>query len=158
MFLILFLFCKCMFFILFLFFLVSCLDDSIQFCYIFFLSVARTQITAPPGFSAPSRAPPPGFFSQDRQNRSVDISLGLYAYVALLFCYPPVFKEHLYFTRPKRNENSFFSFPFSLKKVPSVLYISHSRTSFVLYDTNLVACFLPNKAMLLSSLFREPTP
>lgn len=141
-----------MLFILFLFFPVSWLEDSIQFC---FLAVARTQITVPPGFSAPSRAPPPGFFSQYRQNRSVDISLGLYIYVALL-CYPPAFKEYLYFARLKRNENSFFYF--FLKKVPSVLYTSHSRNSFILYDANLVACFLTNKAMLLSSLFREPTP
>ncbi|KAG1337974.1 hypothetical protein COCNU_04G002800 [Cocos nucifera] len=36
------------------------------------LGVSRAKISAPPGFSAPNRAPPPGFSSQDRFNQSYD--------------------------------------------------------------------------------------
>ncbi|XP_010922497.1 uncharacterized protein [Elaeis guineensis] len=36
------------------------------------LGVSRAKISAPPGFSAPSRAPPPGFSSQERFNQSYD--------------------------------------------------------------------------------------
>ncbi|XP_077239563.1 uncharacterized protein LOC143880435 isoform X2 [Tasmannia lanceolata] len=36
------------------------------------LSVSRTQISAPPGFSIPSRTPPPGFSSQARTDRTSD--------------------------------------------------------------------------------------
>ncbi|KAG1365704.1 hypothetical protein COCNU_12G007040 [Cocos nucifera] len=34
--------------------------------------VSRAKISAPPGFSAPSRVPPPGFSSQDRFNQAYD--------------------------------------------------------------------------------------
>ncbi|XAR59805.1 hypothetical protein NMG60_11015783 [Bertholletia excelsa] len=36
------------------------------------LSVSRTQISAPPGFSAPNRAPPPGFASHERMERTFE--------------------------------------------------------------------------------------
>ena len=35
-------------------------------------AVARAQISAPPGFSVPSRAPPPGFASHERLDQSFD--------------------------------------------------------------------------------------
>ncbi|KAK9677912.1 hypothetical protein RND81_11G175700 [Saponaria officinalis] len=35
-------------------------------------SVSRSQISAPPGFSVPSRPPPPGFSSQERSDQSFD--------------------------------------------------------------------------------------
>ncbi|PWA64604.1 Nucleotide-binding, alpha-beta plait [Artemisia annua] len=36
------------------------------------ISVPRTQVSAPPGFSGPSRAPPPGFTSHERMEQSFD--------------------------------------------------------------------------------------
>ncbi|XP_012463373.1 uncharacterized protein LOC105782867 [Gossypium raimondii] len=36
------------------------------------LSVSRAQVSAPPGFSVPSRAPPPGFSSHERVDHSFD--------------------------------------------------------------------------------------
>ncbi|OVA09934.1 RNA recognition motif domain [Macleaya cordata] len=36
------------------------------------LSVSRAQISAPPGFSLPSRPPPPGFSSQERMDQTFD--------------------------------------------------------------------------------------
>jgi CCR4-NOT transcription complex subunit 4 len=38
--------------------------------------VARTQVSAPPGFSAPNRLPPPGFSSHQRGDLSSDIASG----------------------------------------------------------------------------------
>ncbi|XP_010425989.1 PREDICTED: uncharacterized protein LOC104711017 isoform X2 [Camelina sativa] len=38
--------------------------------------VARTQVSAPPGFSAPNRLPPPGFSSHERADLSSDIGSG----------------------------------------------------------------------------------
>ncbi|CAE6075237.1 unnamed protein product [Arabidopsis arenosa] len=38
--------------------------------------VARTQVSAPPGFSAPNRLPPPGFSSHERADLSSDIASG----------------------------------------------------------------------------------
>ncbi|KAJ6309791.1 hypothetical protein OIU76_014681 [Salix suchowensis] len=38
--------------------------------------ISRTQISAPPGFSVPSRAPPPGFSSHERMEQSFDIISG----------------------------------------------------------------------------------
>lgn len=37
------------------------------------LSFSRSQISAPPGFSAPSRPPPPGFSSHERSDQTFDI-------------------------------------------------------------------------------------
>ncbi|KAK4849840.1 hypothetical protein QYF36_001304 [Acer negundo] len=39
-------------------------------------SVSRSQISAPPGFSVPSRAPPPGFSSHERVDQSFDTMSG----------------------------------------------------------------------------------
>ncbi|XP_059660656.1 uncharacterized protein LOC132307019 isoform X2 [Cornus florida] len=39
-------------------------------------SVSRSQISAPPGFSVPSRAPPPGFTSHERVEQAFDTSSG----------------------------------------------------------------------------------
>ncbi|KAL9244345.1 hypothetical protein vseg_018132 [Gypsophila vaccaria] len=36
------------------------------------LSVSRSQISAPPGFTVPNRPPPPGFSSQDRSDQTFD--------------------------------------------------------------------------------------
>lgn len=38
--------------------------------------ISRSQISAPPGFSVPSRAPPPGFSSHERMEQSFDIISG----------------------------------------------------------------------------------
>ncbi|KAJ4977848.1 hypothetical protein NE237_008628 [Protea cynaroides] len=38
------------------------------------LSVSRAQISVPPGFTVPSRAPPPGFSSQERMDQSFDMT------------------------------------------------------------------------------------
>ncbi|VVB04700.1 unnamed protein product [Arabis nemorensis] len=38
--------------------------------------VVRSQVSAPPGFSAPSKLPPPGFSSHERANLSSDIASG----------------------------------------------------------------------------------
>ncbi|CAL9040594.1 unnamed protein product [Musa banksii] len=43
-------------------------------------SVSKAKITAPPGFSAPSRAPPPGFSIPDRFNQAYEGYTGLYLY------------------------------------------------------------------------------
>ncbi|KAK9022325.1 hypothetical protein V6N11_002599 [Hibiscus sabdariffa] len=40
------------------------------------LPVSRSQISAPPGFSVPSRAPPPGFSSHDRIDHTFDTASG----------------------------------------------------------------------------------
>ncbi|KAJ4725944.1 RNA binding (RRM/RBD/RNP motifs) family protein [Melia azedarach] len=40
------------------------------------LSTSRSQISAPPGFSVPSRAPPPGFSSHERADQSFDSMSG----------------------------------------------------------------------------------
>uniref|UniRef100_A0A5B6ZGY8 CCR4-NOT transcription complex subunit 4 n=1 Tax=Davidia involucrata TaxID=16924 RepID=A0A5B6ZGY8_DAVIN len=40
------------------------------------LSVSRAQISAPPGFSVPSRAPPPGFTSHERMEQAFDTMSG----------------------------------------------------------------------------------
>ncbi|KAL6958545.1 RING-type E3 ubiquitin transferase [Sarracenia purpurea var. burkii] len=42
------------------------------------LSVSRAQISAPPGFSVPSRAPPPGFASHERMEPIFDVAAGNY--------------------------------------------------------------------------------
>ncbi|KAL6979279.1 RING-type E3 ubiquitin transferase [Sarracenia purpurea var. burkii] len=42
------------------------------------LSVSRAQISAPPGFSVPSRAPPPGFASQERMEPTFDSMSGIH--------------------------------------------------------------------------------
>lgn len=47
-------------------------------CFVWFLTlvslsaVSRAQISAPPGFSVPSRAPPPGFTSHERVDQDFD--------------------------------------------------------------------------------------
>ncbi|KAA8549514.1 hypothetical protein F0562_001198 [Nyssa sinensis] len=41
------------------------------------LSVSRAQISAPPGFSVPSRAPPPGFTSHERMEQAYDTMSGM---------------------------------------------------------------------------------
>lgn len=41
--------------------------------------VSRAPVTAPPGFSGPTRAPPPGFTSFERMEQSFDINSGLYS-------------------------------------------------------------------------------
>lgn len=44
-----------------------------------FSIVSRAQISAPPGFSAPTRSPPPGFTSHDKIDRTfISASPGLY--------------------------------------------------------------------------------
>ncbi|XP_057953845.1 uncharacterized protein LOC131148123 isoform X2 [Malania oleifera] len=40
------------------------------------LSVSRAQVSAPPGFSVPSRAPPPGFLSHERMDQTFDTATG----------------------------------------------------------------------------------
>ncbi|XP_022868960.1 uncharacterized protein LOC111388476 isoform X2 [Olea europaea var. sylvestris] len=42
------------------------------------LSVSRSQVSAPPGFSVPSRAPPPGFISHERTEQIFDPPSGNY--------------------------------------------------------------------------------
>ena len=48
------------------------------------LAVSRPQISALLGFSAPSRLPPPGFFSHERVGLSSDTAAGIYLFLLLL--------------------------------------------------------------------------
>lgn len=46
------------------------------FSYHCLSGVSRAQISAPPGFSVPSRAPPPGFSSNERVDQAFDPMAG----------------------------------------------------------------------------------
>ncbi|XP_031385933.1 uncharacterized protein LOC116199631 isoform X2 [Punica granatum] len=60
-------------------------------------SVSRSQISAPPGFSVPSKAPPPGFSSHERVDQTSDMLTG-----NRLLDVPPFLRN----TEPQPNGNS----------------------------------------------------
>lgn len=75
-----------------------------------FSIVSRAQISAPPGFSAPTRSPPPGFTSQDKIDRTFfSASPGLYIgdyfyFLFLLFLVKMEFinEKYSYKQKPKK--------------------------------------------------------
>jgi len=52
----------------------------------FYAAVSRAQITAPPGFSVPSRAPPPGFSSHERLEQAFDSVSGSLLFLSTFLC------------------------------------------------------------------------
>lgn len=90
------------------------------------VTVSRSQISAPPGFMGPARAPPPGFASNERIEQTYDNLSGLLQYlIILLYFFIYIIYLYILFLIHFFAGNNMFDSSFLLRKVnqaPSAVY------------------------------------
>ncbi|KAK9065912.1 hypothetical protein SSX86_015314 [Deinandra increscens subsp. villosa] len=108
-------------------------------------SVSRSQISAPPGFMGPSRAPPPGFASNERIEQTYDNLSGLLRRFFILLYVLLFFKciiQQFLFKSTYSAGNHMFDNSFLLRKVnqaPSAVYNDGSISELEFMDPAILA-------------------